>query len=400
MATTRVPGEKVGAFMDALLEGTLVYPIDHGEARARLAAERILGVGAFSVDRMFRAPSPPWRARVATVGVVAGLALSGGLAACSGSEANGSSGSTIGSSPTIPSTGLAAADGAPGSTVALSDLVVGDTAPPPVHPETPAHQRLVALGIPDIAARAYLNASARAAEALPNCTIPPEVLAAVGGQESRDGQVGEFDADGNSREIIKGYAEVGPDTEGGALDGDPDQDWAVGPMQFTPGTWKDLARDGNDDGRMDPSNFFDAALAAAAYLCHFGGPFPSASFIAVQWNQWDQKVTAQKQRTDTLHAQWQKQKDHKQEIQDFVDAHPEDTADAQVLARTPDPGPEPTYTEPDQLPGPAQFTRAVEGYYGPSGDVRDDYVERVSSAFRRLASATGGVTVTVDDRWA
>jgi hypothetical protein len=285
----------------------------------------------------------------------------------------------------------------------LADSTATTVAPgttlPKYHPETPAHAKLVSLGIPDIAARAYLNASVRAGEALPNCRVPPEVLAAVGGQESRDGQVSEFDLDGNSRDMIRGFASTGPDTDGGALDGDPNQDWAIGPMQFTPETWKDAGRDGNDDGKMDPNNFFDAALAAAAYLCDKAGPFPTAAFINTQWNQWDQKVAAAKQHTDALHQVWQQRTDRRQQIQDYLSQHPDDTVDSQVLARTPDPGPEPTYQEPDLLPGPAQFKQAIEGYYGPAGDARDDYVTRVTSIFRTLTNETGGLVVTPDDRW-
>jgi hypothetical protein len=41
-------------------------------------------------------------------------------------------------------------------------------------------------------------------------------------------------------------------------------------MQFIPSTWVRWARDGNGDGRADPNNIYDAALAAASYLCHAG----------------------------------------------------------------------------------------------------------------------------------
>jgi hypothetical protein len=324
--------------------------------------------------------------------VTAALVL---VTACSGAEADAPAAPPRPAASAAPSGSLPIAE--TGATVAPGTT---DTTVPKYHPETVGHARLVALGIPDIAARAYLNASVRAGEALPKCTMPPEVLAAIGGQESRNGQVGgEFDLDGNSKEMIRGFAETGPDTDGGVLDGDTEKDWAVGPMQFTPETWKDLARDGNDDGRMDPNNFFDAAMAAAAYLCHLGGPFPSAAFIATQWNQWDQKVKTAKQRADSLHDQWQKEKDRRQQIQDFIDSHPDDTTDPQRLAQLPPLGPEPTYQEPDLLPGPAQFKAAVEGYYGPAGDTRDDYVVRVTAIFRQLTAATGGVPVTPDDRW-
>src|SRR3546814_20642521 len=43
-------------------------------------------------------------------------------------------------------------------------------------------------------------------------------------------------------------------------------------MQFIPSTWRAYGMDGNDDGIADPHNIYDAALAAAAYLCVSGGP--------------------------------------------------------------------------------------------------------------------------------
>ncbi|BFO21183.1 hypothetical protein SHKM778_75710 [Streptomyces sp. KM77-8] len=38
-------------------------------------------------------------------------------------------------------------------------------------------------------------------------------------------------------------------------------------MQFLPSTWARWGADGNGDGRADPDNVFDAALAAGHYLC-------------------------------------------------------------------------------------------------------------------------------------
>ena len=45
---------------------------------------------------------------------------------------------------------------------------------------------------------------------------------------------------------------------------------AMGPMQFLPGTWSRYAADGDGDGKADPQNVYDAALAAARYLCSGG----------------------------------------------------------------------------------------------------------------------------------
>ena len=41
-------------------------------------------------------------------------------------------------------------------------------------------------------------------------------------------------------------------------------------MQFIPSTWQSWGRDGNNDGIKDPFNIFDAADAAADYLCAAG----------------------------------------------------------------------------------------------------------------------------------
>ena len=61
------------------------------------------------------------------------------------------------------------------------------------------------------------------------------------------------------------------DTDHGRLDGDKVYDRAVGPMQFIPSTWAIFGADGNGDHVADPFNLFDAAQAAANYLCAAGG---------------------------------------------------------------------------------------------------------------------------------
>jgi membrane-bound lytic murein transglycosylase B len=68
-----------------------------------------------------------------------------------------------------------------------------------------------------------------------------------------------------------------PDTDGGMLDGNPQLDHAVGPMQFIPGTWRKWATDGNLDGRADPQQVDDAALSAARYLCAGGRDLATAA---------------------------------------------------------------------------------------------------------------------------
>jgi hypothetical protein len=169
-------------------------------------------------------------------------------------------------------------------------------------------------------------------------------------------------------------------------------------MQFTPSTWADLGRDGDDDGDLDPGNYFDAALAAAAYLCHHGGPLPDGPTIVAQWQQWERQKAALEQRVKAAHAQWEQQRSYRERLTEFVRNNPTATADAQTLAALPPLPPEPVYEEPEPPPVVAQLRRAVEGYYGPEGEVRDDYRDRVEAVFRQLVSATGGVAVTPDDR--
>lgn len=63
-----------------------------------------------------------------------------------------------------------------------------------------------------------------------------------------------------------GLARIG-DTDGGHWDGDTTFDRAVGPMQFIPSTWARWGHDGDGDGVADPFTIYDAAGAAARYLC-------------------------------------------------------------------------------------------------------------------------------------
>ncbi|MDZ7679724.1 MAG: lytic murein transglycosylase [Acidimicrobiales bacterium] len=127
-----------------------------------------------------------------------------------------------------------------------------------------------------VALDAYRTAAGVVNAELPSCAVPWSVLAGIGRVESRHGHYGRSTvrADGTTTRRITGIALDGadgilriPDTDGGALDGDPVFDRAVGPMQFIPSTWRMVRRDGDGDGRMDPHNLYDAAAAAAAYLC-------------------------------------------------------------------------------------------------------------------------------------
>jgi cell wall-associated NlpC family hydrolase len=76
---------------------------------------------------------------------------------------------------------------------------------------------------------------------------------------------------------LRGYAPVGRDTDQGALDSDPTQDWAVGAMQFTPATWtayQTLGTDRTAGAMADIDNTWDSIATAARYVCELIGLFP------------------------------------------------------------------------------------------------------------------------------
>ena len=142
-----------------------------------------------------------------------------------------------------------------------------------------ADDRVAVFDIPVRAYDAYVTA-ARAVDAeQPACRISWWALAAVGRIESGHGRHGGavILPNGDVVPRIVGPALDGgrfraiPDTDGGRWDGDPVWDRAVGPMQFIPSTWASMGADGNGDGVADPHNYYDAATAAARYLCRGRG---------------------------------------------------------------------------------------------------------------------------------
>ena len=131
--------------------------------------------------------------------------------------------------------------------------------------------RVTGLDLPLVAVDAYWQAAGNAP-----CAVPWWLLAGIGRTESRHGtaQGSRLDATGTTTKHILGVPLSGgfgvaaiPDTDGGRLDDDPVWDRAVGPMQFIPSTWARWATDDNGDGVADPHNLYDAAGAAANYLC-------------------------------------------------------------------------------------------------------------------------------------
>ncbi|MFH8219030.1 lytic transglycosylase domain-containing protein [Streptomyces sp. NPDC018057] len=184
----------------------------------------------------------------------------------------------------------AGASSAPDTPAGAGDTATGDTQyytdlPPLKSPEpatgtgtgtgngTPAAGGPAEAGIPATVLDAYKKAESELRTAKPGCNLPWQLLAAIGRVESGQARGGQVDAQGTTLTPIlgpvlngSGFAHIS-DTDHGAYDGDSTYDRAVGPMQFIPSTWAWAGRDGNGDGKKDPNNIYDAALATAHYLC-------------------------------------------------------------------------------------------------------------------------------------
>ncbi|MGW1911187.1 lytic murein transglycosylase [Streptomyces sp. NPDC002076] len=205
------------------------------------------------------------------------------VAALSASQAPGVPGedhgrqSTAGASAPVPD---APSDGnATGNSPYYTDLPPlnsPDPSPSPSATVTPVAQGDAEAGIPATVLDAYKKAEAELRSAKPGCNLPWQLLAAIGKVESGQASGGRVDADGTTIGRILGPALDGngfaliKDTDHGLYDGNTEYDQAVGPMQFIPSTWAWAGRDGNGDGKKDPNNVYDAALAAGHYLCRNG----------------------------------------------------------------------------------------------------------------------------------
>ncbi len=133
-----------------------------------------------------------------------------------------------------------------------------------------------ANGIPAAALAAYQRAEQVINSADASCNVPWQLIAAIGRVESDHGRYGGnvLSRDGKSRPGIYGIPLDGSnstqqvrDSDAGQYDDDPVFDRAVGPMQFIPQTWSIVGVDGDGDGKRDPQDIDDAALATAVYLC-------------------------------------------------------------------------------------------------------------------------------------
>uniref|UniRef100_UPI0018FE239D lytic transglycosylase domain-containing protein n=1 Tax=Streptomyces sp. NRRL S-244 TaxID=1463897 RepID=UPI0018FE239D len=130
-----------------------------------------------------------------------------------------------------------------------------------------------AQGIPATVLAAYRLAEQKVGQSDPGCGLRWQLLAAIGKVESGQARGGRVDTAGTTlRPILgpvldgNGFANI-RDTDGGEYDGDAAYDRAVGPMQFIPSTWAAWGQDADGDGRRNPNNVYDAALAAGRYLC-------------------------------------------------------------------------------------------------------------------------------------
>jgi membrane-bound lytic murein transglycosylase B len=202
------------------------------------------------------------------------------VAALSASQAPGASGedharqAAAGASTPVPDT----AGDATGSSPYYTDLPPLNSPDPSPSPTagTPVAQGDAEAGIPATVLDAYKKAEAELRSSKPGCNLPWQLLAAIGKVESGQARGGRVSADGTTLSPIlgpvldgNGFALI-KDTDHGAYDGNSRYDQAVGPMQFIPSTWAWAGRDGNGDGKKDPNNVYDAALAAGHYLCRDG----------------------------------------------------------------------------------------------------------------------------------
>ncbi|MBV8996950.1 MAG: murein transglycosylase [Pseudonocardiales bacterium] len=131
-------------------------------------------------------------------------------------------------------------------------------------------------GIPVRALEAYADAHAVMAASRPSCHLTWVTLAGIAAVESQHGTIGgrTLLPDGRPSSPIIGVPLNGANgtraiaaTDGGLLTGDKIWEHAVGPFQFIPSAWAIWRADAHGDGKTDPQNIDNAALAAAKYLC-------------------------------------------------------------------------------------------------------------------------------------
>ena len=131
-------------------------------------------------------------------------------------------------------------------------------------------------GIPAAALAAYQRAETVINAADRGCHLSWQLVAAIGRVESDHGRTNgnTLDGQGVARPGIFGVPLDGSDgttriadTDAGQYDSDAKFDRAIGPMQFIPSTWSVVGVDADGDGKRNPQDIDDAALATAVYLC-------------------------------------------------------------------------------------------------------------------------------------
>ncbi len=167
-----------------------------------------------------------------------------------------------------------------------------------------------ASGIPAPALQGYADATLTLDREDPGCRLGWTTLAGIGAIESGHGTHGgsALDEDGRAFPAIigpaldgVGFAAIRASELSVALDGDPLWQHAVGPMQFLPDTWERWGADGDVDGREDPQDIDDAALAAGRYLCAGSGDLETADGwhrAVLSYNHDEEYVTAVLARAD------------------------------------------------------------------------------------------------------
>ncbi|MEV8125634.1 lytic transglycosylase domain-containing protein [Streptomyces sp. NPDC085944] len=206
-----------------------------------------------------------------TVAAVAVAALSASQAPDVTADGNGRQTA----SDNVPTSDTPAADSATGNSPYYTDLPPLNSPSPAPTTGTPTSPGSSEAGIPATVLDAYKKAESELRRAKPGCNLPWQLLAAIGKVESGQARGGRVDANGTTIGRIigpqldgNGFALI-KDTDNGVYDGNSSYDNAVGPMQFIPSTWAWAGRDGNGDGKEDPNNVYDAALAAGHYLCRY-----------------------------------------------------------------------------------------------------------------------------------
>ncbi len=130
--------------------------------------------------------------------------------------------------------------------------------------------------IPSQALSAYQRAATVIDLADDRCHLDWELVAALGKVASDHGRLrgSALDERGVARPAVLGPRLTGrhgtqrvADTDAGLVDGAASVDRVVGPLMLLPATWSLVAVDGDSDGRRDPQDVDDAALAVSVFLC-------------------------------------------------------------------------------------------------------------------------------------